>query len=122
MLPLLQCCDCAQRFAAPVTAKVHLELSNGFCFYSQLQTPPCNDCQDVQPWLVDLGQKLQGVSNIVGHQMAVDEMADMLGIHIPQVGIMYIVKPALDILTTAYSVQMHNLTCSEPSSMPILQV
>lgn len=32
-----------------------------------------------------LGQKLQGVENIVGHHVAVSEMAEMLGIHIHQV-------------------------------------
>lgn len=75
---------------------------------------------------MDLGQKLQGVSNMVGHQMAVDEMADMLGIHIPQVGVMYIVK-----LLFTYSQLRIPYGCftdarpsffSVPSSMPMLQV
>ena len=34
-----------------------------------------------------LGQKLQGVENIVGHHVAVSEMAEMLGIHIHQVNV-----------------------------------
>lgn len=42
-------------------------------------------CQDVQARLIDLDQKLQGVNNIVGHHIAVNDMAEMLGIHIPQV-------------------------------------
>ena len=41
--------------------------------------------QDVQPHLQALDRKLFAVENVAGRHMAVDEMADMLGVAVPVV-------------------------------------
>lgn len=42
--------------------------------------------QDVQPRLQACEKKLYGVENLTGRSMAVDDMADILGVIVPQVG------------------------------------
>ena len=69
---------------------------------SQVQIPTSGvpGLQDVQPHLQALDRKLYAVENVAGRHMAVDEMADMLGVAVPMVGRvgtcmlgLYIVRP-----------------------------
>ena len=52
----------------------------------------CSKCvpeQEFKSRLDVLSQKLHGVDNVLGHQLAVHEMAGILGVGVPQVNASY---------------------------------
>ena len=66
---------------------VHLGVVKEFCSNGSDVSSGVPGLQDVQPHLQVLDRKLFAVENVAGRHMAVDEMADMLGVAVPVVSV-----------------------------------
>ena len=72
--------------SGPLTS-THLGGMKEFDSEGQPLTSGMPGLQDVQPHLQALDRKLYAVENVAGRHMAVDEMADMLGVAVPVVSV-----------------------------------
>ena len=66
--------------------------------------PKCVLEQEFKSRLDVLSQKLHGVDNVLGHQLAVHEMAGILGVGVPQVNTSYM---SLDLSDGAAAPAVH---------------